>query len=141
MKIEIRRTRIGKEVMDGKLYVEGAYLCDTAECVEGAIEEGIYVVSRRKCKAYGRGMLLVDDEGKCGKCAYRGPVYGKLPCRCPMITWGNGAYRCDDGGIRIGEYVTHGCLLRTKEIFDGLYERVRKCMERGGKVVVEVKGG
>ena len=54
------------ETIDGKLYIDGQKICDTAENANGALPEGEYEVTLLKCKQYKRKMLVLSPvEGLC----------------------------------------------------------------------------
>ena len=77
----------------------------------------------------------------CSSC-HRKPYIGintKLPCVCPMLKPGNGAYHREDGSIIVGEYLVPGSLKHSKPAFDNLYERIRKNLERGNEVTLTIR--
>ena len=62
-----------------------------------------------------------------------------LPCYCPMLKPGNGIHNRLDGSILVGVYNSLGSLIHTKDIFDALYERIRKAISRGTVVTLIIK--
>ena len=77
----------------------------------------------------------------CSSC-HRKPNIGintKLPCVCPMLKPGNGAYHREDGSIIVGEYLVPGSLKHSKTAFDNLYDRIRKNLERGNEVTLTIR--
>ena len=141
MNIIIQRYRHKPETIDGKLYIDGLKICDTAENAKGALPEGEYEVTLLKCKQYKRNMLLLNPHPPCSKCPpleYCGNN-STLPCYCPMLKPGNGVYNRLDGSIILGTYIVPGCLMHPKQAFDTVYDRIRKSIQRGNQVVVTIK--
>lgn len=56
--------------------------------------------------------------------------------KCPRITTGNGVFNLTDHSIIVGKYLQPGCVIHSKPAFDTLYERIRKNIERGQKVLL-----
>lgn len=56
--------------------------------------------------------------------------------KCPRITTGNGVFNLTDHSILIGKYLLPGIVTYSKPAFDALYERIRKNIERGQKVLL-----
>ena len=54
----------------------------------------------------------------------------RLYCRTPMLKPGNGAYRQDDRGIRIGQRLIPGCLIQPNSHFKRLSNRLSKALKR-----------
>ena len=54
----------------------------------------------------------------------------RLYCRTPMLKPGNGAYRQDDRGIRIGQRLIPGCLIHPDCHFERLSNRLSKALKR-----------
>ena len=141
MNIIIQRYRHEPETLDGKLYIDGQKICDTAENANGALPEGKYEVALLKCKQYKRNMLLLNPHPPCSKCPpleYCGNN-STLPCYCPMLKPGNGVYKRLDGSIILGTYIVPGCLMHPKQAFDTVYDRIRKSIQRGNQVVLTIK--
>lgn len=141
MNIELRRYRKRPETIDGRIFIDGMRICDTAENANAALPEGDYHITIAKCKQYSRKMILMNPHPPCEKCtplAYCGNN-SALPCYCPQIKPGNGVYKRLDGSIIVGEYIAPGCLKHPKTTFDNLYERIRKNFERGNEIVLTIK--
>lgn len=53
---------------------------------------------------------------------------------CPKILPGNGVFNRTDGNIIVGIYLQPGVVLRSRPIFDRLYDRIEKAISRGHQV-------
>lgn len=137
------------ETLDGKLYIDGQKICDTAENANGALPEGEYEVTLLKCKQYKRKMLVLSPvEGLCLEASTRCDRCPKLefvcnnttmPIYCPMLKPGNGVHNRLDGSIILGTRIVPGCLKHPKQAFDSVYGRIRKSIQRGNQVTVTIK--
>lgn len=156
MNITINRYRHEPETLDGKLYIDGQKICDTAENANGALPEGEYEVTLLKCKQYKRKMLVLSPacpelcrrEGLCLEASTRCDRCPKLefvcnnttmPIYCPMLKPGNGVHNRLDGSIILGTRIVPGCLKHPKQAFDAVYGRIRKSIQRGNQVTVTIK--
>ena len=59
MNIVITRTRRTIDAIDGTLFIDGEYVCDTAENRQTALPAGDYRVVRHYCKQYKRFMPII----------------------------------------------------------------------------------
>lgn len=55
------------------------------------------------------------------------------------MTLGNGVHGRSDGSIIVGERVVFGTIIHSTAVFDKLYERVKKAVQRGNEVVVRIE--
>ena len=58
---------------------------------------------------------------------------------CPQIRSGNGVFGVTDGSILLGTYLAPGIVKKSRQAFDAIYERIRKNIERGKCVSLEIK--
>lgn len=49
---------------------------------------------------------------------------------CPQIKAGNSAWHETDGGIIVGQYLQPGVVIKSRPMFEAIYERIRKNIER-----------
>lgn len=49
---------------------------------------------------------------------------------CPQIKAGNSAWHETDGGIIVGQYLQPGMVIKSRPMFEAIYERIRKNIER-----------
>lgn len=145
MKITIKRIRIRPETIDGHLYIDGQKICDTAENANGALPKGEYPVSIVYCKQYKRKVLRLKPlssslSSSCEACEQLNWVFydTTLPVYCPMLKIGNGVYNRPDGSIIVGTHIVPGCVLRSKDAYDPLYQRIRKSIQRGNQVILRI---
>ena len=150
MNIKIITTNTKGEITEGHLTIDGQLVCDTLENTFTRLAPGTYPVILQKCKHYARKMVCIrqsatppiaGDEG-CNSCTKQNLVFSNtsLPCHCPMIKPGNGVHGRRDGTILVGTRACLGCIIHPKTAFDPLYERIRKNLERGREVTLEIKG-
>lgn len=57
---------------------------------------------------------------------------------CPQIKAGNSAWHETDSGIIVGQYLQPGVVIKSRPMFDAIYERIRKNLERGAEVTVTI---
>lgn len=82
----------------------------------------------------------LEGSTKCEACEQLKWVFydTTLPCYCPMLKIGNGVYNRPDGSIIVGTHIVPGCVLRSKDAYDPLYQRIRKSIERGNQVILRI---
>ena len=146
MNIELIRVEQMGEAISGFLCIDGKRMCDTAENAASCLAKGVYRVERQPCKMYNRTALLVivdpnvDMTRKCKHCTPSEEVNMNTPCPCfcPQLKPGNGIHGHQDGSIRMGKEIIPGCLEHPQEPFNNLSERIRKCLSRGGTVILTI---
>lgn len=140
MNIVITRTLTKGEYTHGHLTIDGLRICDTLENSNALAPAGNYTLILAKCKQYSRKMVLLDVSAPCDRCPKLRFVYSNttLPCYCPMLKPGNGVHNRLDGSILAGKYNLLGSLIHPKDVFDPLYERIRKSISRGNQVLLSV---
>ena len=140
MIIKITRTLIKGEYAHGHLTIDGLRICETLENSSSCVPVGTYTVTLQKCKQYSRKMPCFNAAAPCSKCPKQKLIYSNsvLPCYCPMLKPGNGVHHRLDGSILIGHYNSLGSLVHPKDVFDQLYERIRKSISRGHQVTLNI---
>lgn len=140
MEIKIVRIQKTNSIIDGQLFIEGKQICDCAENSIEALPLGTYRIKVMKCKQFGRKMPLLNQQTPCGCCPLLENVGNNtpLPCNCPMLKPGNGAYAPLHGSIIVGHYLTPGCLTHPKTVFDALYNRIRKNAQRKREILLTI---
>ena len=121
MNIIIKRTQSIKHFVEGHLYIDENLICDTLENSRSCLSSGIYAIRITKCKL----KALVFNNTV-------------MPQFCPQIKAGNGVHGRRDGSIIVGTRATFGCIISPRSAFDLLYERIRKNIERGKHVSLEI---
>lgn len=141
MNIVIKRLFTKGEYTHGSLSIDGNKICSTLENANALVPSGDYQISLIKCKQYSRKMLCLNANAPCSKCPKQKFVCNNstLPCYCPMLKPGNGVHNRHDGSIIVGVYNCPGSIFKPRDIFDALYERIRKSISRGNKVILCVK--
>lgn len=56
-----------------------------------------------------------------------------------LLKRGNGPMLNTDGSICVGEHLCAGCVLRTREAFKPIYNRIQKALKRGQKVTLTIQ--
>ena len=147
MNIIIKRTQSIKHFVEGHLYIDEKLICDTLENSRSCLSSGIYAIRITKCKQHRRNVICVESLGdevtqnaKCHKCKLKELVFNNtvMPQFCPQIKAGNGVHGRRDGSIIVGTRATFGCIISPRSAFDLLYERIRKNIERGKHVSLEI---
>ena len=128
MNIVITRTKIGSLVTDGMLEIDGKSFCNTAEATFHRLPTGKYTIVTRKDSHYARKMPFIEKRSQTTTQQPSAP-----------IAPGNGAYALADATILVGKALVPGVMLQTRECFDMLYERIRKSLQRGSEVTLEIK--
>lgn len=82
----------------------------------------------------------LEGSTRCDRCPQMDWVFydTTLPCYCPMLKIGNGVYNRPDGSIIVGTHLVPGCVLRSKDAYAPLYQRIRKSIERGNQVILRI---
>ena len=143
MNITIKRNKIRGEYTHGILSIDGTKICHTLENANSCVPAGIYPITLIKCKQYSRKMPCLNANAPCGKCPKLSFVSmnSTLPCYCPMLKPGNGVHARIDGSILVGKFNCLNSLIHPKDVFDPLYERIRKSISRGNNVTLTVLDG
>ena len=143
MNIIIQRDRPRGEYVHGQLIIDGNRVCQTLENALSCVPAGEYVISLLKCKQYSRKMPCLNPNAPCAQCPKLKFVCSNstLPCYCPQIKPGNGVHDRHDGSIIVGQYNCLGSIIKPRDIFDALYERIRKSISRGNVVTLIIKDG
>ena len=148
MNIIIKRTQSIKHFVEGHLYIDEKLICDTLENSRSCLSSGIYAIRITKCKQHRRNVICVESLGdevtqnaKCHKCKLKVQVFNNtvMPQFCGQIKVGNGIYGRHDGSIIVGTLAAPGCIVSPRSAFDLIFERIRKNIERGKCVSLEIK--
>lgn len=142
------------ESIDGHLFIDGQYHCDTAENTTTALPAGQYIIIRHFCHQYNRFVPLIvkckasseNEKGNpspspnCGSCEKLRFVSNNttLPLMCPQFCPGNGIHNRTDGTIQVGTRIIPGCLKNPREPYENLMERIRKISGRGNEVTLTI---
>ena len=143
MNIVLNRILTKGEYCHGKLSIDGNRVCSTLENSNALVPAGEYVITLLKCKQYSRKMPCLNAQAPCDLCPKLKFVCmnSTLPCYCPQIKPGNGVHNRLDGSILVGQYNCLNSLIHPKDVFDPLYERIRKSVSRGNQVILTIKDG
>lgn len=123
MNIELRRYKIMPETCDGCIYINGKYLCDTAEPSALRLPEGEYNVTFRKHPKFG----------------HRAPYLQRVSDRRGgFIVHGNGVYHAKRNDILMGEKCVPGVVLRSMDYFKPLVKRLEKAFKNKTIVTLSI---
>ena len=159
MTITIQRSFTKGEITEGHVTIDGQRICDTLENSFSLLAPGTYEIELVKCKQYARKMIIVKTDNSplttnlspltphpsplpgCPDCPRQRLVYSntKLPRVCPQLKPGNGIHNRHDGSILVGTRGSLGCILHPREAFNTIFERIRKNVERGREVTLEIR--
>ena len=143
MNIIISRAKSRNEFTHGRLTINGKFVCHTLENTTSRVPAGEYTITLVNCKQYARKMLCLSPAPPCSQCPKRPFINDNsiLPCYCPMLKPGNGAHNRLDGSILVGKFNCLNSLIHPRDVFDPLYERIRKSLSRGHKVKLTIVDG
>ena len=142
MTITIQRTFMKGEITEGHVSIDGQRICDTLENSFSCLAPGSYAVELVKCKQYARKMILVKTfVPRCLDCPRLKFVFGntRMPQPCPQLKPGNGIHTRHDGAILVRPPSSLGCIIHRRDGCTALYDRIRKNVERGREVTLEIK--
>lgn len=142
MIISIQRILTKGELTEGHIIIDGRQICDTLENSQACLKTGrSYPLCLVKCRQFGRKMICVGKKQACEACVKQQEVsYNTcLPRCCTLLKPGNGIHGHTEGHILVGTRGARGLLVHPKSAFDSLYGRIRKSLERGHSVTLEVK--
>ena len=127
-KIYIERKMWVRGAILGRLVWDGEKVCDTLERMDNCLPKGTYELKFAKCRKHKRLMpFLCSDTSQ----------LRKIPCG--MMQPGNGALNLRYGGIIIGEGHEPGYVIRSQELFLLLFGRLKKNLQRGNRIWLEIK--
>lgn len=129
MQIEIRRYRIKGEYCDARLYVDGNFVCDCAENATYRIPQGTYSIDLRYSNEAKRKVPTLIPTDGCMQV-----TRGKFP----IIKIGNGIHTNHNGQIIVGTFRIPGVVIRSRDSFLPLYDRINNSMRRGNKVEIQI---
>lgn len=128
MNIELRRYRICPDTIDGRIYIDGGKVCDSAENARHCLPPGTYQIILARSRKHARKMpWIITDQSS------------RISHRVSLIESGNGVYNLHTGTILVGRYLVPGIVTHSRPAFDALYERIRKNLERGNEVTLTIK--
>lgn len=146
MNIVLTRLFTKGEYCHGRLSIEGMNICSTLENSSSMVPAGEYPITLIHCKQHARKMICLNPKAPCTLCekslnSQPSSLNFTLPCYCPQIKPGNGVHNRLDGSILVGQYNCLNSLIHPRDVFDPLYERIRKAISRGTVVTLTVKDG
>ena len=118
MNIFLHRHHIGESATDGRLSINGEFICDTAEHSHHRVPPGTYHIYIMYSKHFHRKM----------------PFLQEAPHAC--LAFGNGIYSSPDSRILLGTTIIPGCLKHSREPFLHLYDRINHSLRRGHEVTL-----
>lgn len=137
MDIILHRTIINEKITEGYLSIKNKPVCDTLENTIYCLAHGEYRIELGVCRQYDTITIQVSTQFRdCSKCLKKRikSQHSDLPCFCPLIKVGNGAYNRTDGSIIVGKKYLYGVVLKSQSVYKRLYFRIRKAIERGKEV-------
>lgn len=137
--------KVVKEVAGER--IELVKVCGTVEREVDCLPAGKYRVRIGKCIYHHRKMpfLVPMDSSQCELCCKArhshefGDISAFASLPCAMIQPGNGPFTMSRGSILVGEVHAPGYVLKSQQLFNTLYERIKKAVWRGNEVMLEIK--
>lgn len=153
MEIKVKRIARKEAYTIGKMYVDGAYVCDTLEDKDRGLTSNMSVAQICGVKIKGKtaiptGRCLVDMKTVSPRFGGRAQYQfckGRLPrlCNTPgyqgvLIHIGNSA-KDSDGCILVGENKEKGKVLNSTATFRKLYPILKAADERGEQIWITIE--
>ena len=142
MLLTLKRHHRNETTYDGRIYIRGQFVCDTVEHCRSALPVGTYLLVKGVCKAHMKQVFFIQPPlpKLCEGCMMETSesLNQRLFCRTPMLKPGNGAYRQDDRGIRIGQRIVPGCLKHPQKCFRKLSDRLSKALKRNQDLLLTI---
>lgn len=120
---------------DGRLFMDGLFVCDTAENTPWRVQPGQYRVI---LKYHSRLGCRVPTLARLGD---RRPRHGNRSHRFyqPCFCIGNGVYGRKDGRILVGHYLAPGVVKWSRECYLAICQRVYAALRQSRDVRIVVK--
>lgn len=153
MEVKVRRIAKKETYTIGKMYIDGAYVCDTLEDKDRGLTSNMSVAQICGVKINGEtaiptGRYLVDMKTVSPRFGGRAQYQfckGRLPrlCNTPgyqgvLIHIGNTA-KDTEGCILVGENKERGKVLNSKATFNRLYLRLAIADKRGEQIWITIE--
>lgn len=153
MKIQVRRIARKEAYTIGKMYVDGAYICDTLEDKDRGLTSNMSTAQISGMKVHGgtaipTGRYLVDMKTVSPRFGGRAQYQfckGRLPriCNVPgyngvLIHIGN-TEKDTEGCILVGENKERGKVLNSTATFRKLYPTLKAADERGEQIYITIE--
>lgn len=133
MKIEIKRIRTTRYGTDGRLYINGNYVCDTTENPIHHLPTGTYQVFLQNHPVWKRKMPIITPVDGNLSSPFNGDKKGS-------IAHGNGLYNIYDCRIHVGKICVSGLVINSYDTFKTLYDRINNSLRRGHEIQVTISG-
>ena len=146
MEVKVRRIARKEAYTIGKMYVDGAYVCDTLEDKDRGLTSNMSVAQISGMKEHGEtaiptGRYLVDMKTVSPRFGGK----GRLPrlCNVPayqgvLVHCGNTA-KDTEGCILVGENKEKGKVLNSTATFRKLYPILKAADERGEQIFISIE--
>lgn len=135
MTIVLNREKLGEDYTEGRLFIDGQYLCDTLEDKVRQLESGEKKVMHRTAIPAGRYKVVLSYSIHFQQ---QMPELVNVPYFSHIrIHWGNST---DDtsGCILVGERSSEGKLIRSKVTYKKLMDVVKPVFQRNEEINMEV---
>lgn len=121
MHIEIKRNRTTRYGTDGRLYIDGNYVCDTTENPTHHLPTGSYRLTLQHNAAKGRKVPVLTSAQ-----------------HVAFLAYGNGLHNIRDCRIHVGEFRVSGLVIHSYDTFKTLYDRINNSQRRGNEVTLTI---
>lgn len=140
MHIEIKRNRTTHYGTDGRLYIDGNYVCDTTENPVHHLPTGSYKVTLQHNAAKGRKVPVLTpiETLKPSVVRQSSPADLKPSALQAFLAYGNGLHNIRDCRIHVGEFRVSGLVIHSYDTFKTLYDRINNSQRRGNDVTLTI---
>lgn len=153
MEIKVKRIARKEAYTIGKMYVDGAYVCDTLEDKDRGLTSNMSIAQICGVKVHGKtaiptGRYLVDMKTVSPRFGGRAQYQfckGRLPRLCNTIGFQGVLVHCGntakdtDGCILVGENKAVGQVLNSTATFRKLYPILKAADERGEQIWITIE--
>lgn len=153
MEIKVKRIARKETYTIGKMYVDGAYVCDTLEDKDRGLTSNMSVAQICGVKVHGEtaiptGRYLVDMKTVSPRFGGRAQYQfckGRLPRLCNTVGFQGVLVHCGntakdtDGCILVGENKEKGKVLNSTATFRKLYPILKAADERGERIWITIE--
>lgn len=133
MHIKIKRNRTTRYGTDGRLYIDGNYVCDTTENPIHHLPTGSYRVTLQHNAAKRRKVPVLTPLETLKPSETLEPSAPRA-----FLAYGNGLHNIRDCRIHIGEFLVSGLVIHSYDTFKTLYDRINNSQRRGNEVTLTI---
>lgn len=143
MEILLIRENFTDDYTEGKLFINGVYVCDTIEDCDRGLDQSMSEdeilkkkVYGKTCIPYGRYKVIIDYSNKYGKMLIHIlNVKGFDGIRCHSLNEASQSLGC----IGPGKRTAPGWVSKSRDTYKIIHSKVEEALKRGDEVHIEIK--